>query len=220
MHTFKWTYSKDGSAASGSDCAWVDYILFPPFAPSPDPANISVNPLLFSKTLGLAGTNNDQLILSNTGEMDLTYTAQVVYIGAPGKSQATVYPLNTSYNTGTTTSSAKTQTSLVKGYPTAEAGWMKFDVSSIPDGAIINSVEFHGYVNATYFPYWNINPVTNDPVTTASSTLYSDIIAESSSGYYLYQSEASSYSTGWKVHTLEGMPMPTFRLPWHKTGLQ
>lgn len=29
-HTFKWIYSKDYSTASGSDCAWVDYILFPP----------------------------------------------------------------------------------------------------------------------------------------------------------------------------------------------
>ncbi len=31
-HTFKWEYSKDFSVSSGSDCAWVDYILFPPFA--------------------------------------------------------------------------------------------------------------------------------------------------------------------------------------------
>jgi hypothetical protein len=29
-HTFKWTYEKDGSVSNGSDCAWVDYILFPP----------------------------------------------------------------------------------------------------------------------------------------------------------------------------------------------
>ena len=28
-HTFKWEYMKDGSQASGSDCAWLDYILFP-----------------------------------------------------------------------------------------------------------------------------------------------------------------------------------------------
>jgi len=34
-HTFKWTYSKDVYYSSGSDCAWVDYILFPPvFNPS------------------------------------------------------------------------------------------------------------------------------------------------------------------------------------------
>jgi len=32
LHTFKWTYSKDGSATGGSDAAWVDYIVFPPMA--------------------------------------------------------------------------------------------------------------------------------------------------------------------------------------------
>ncbi len=29
-HTFRWTYSKDGSESDGSDCAWVDLITFPP----------------------------------------------------------------------------------------------------------------------------------------------------------------------------------------------
>ena len=28
-HTFKWTYSKDGGTTGGSDCAWVDNIVFP-----------------------------------------------------------------------------------------------------------------------------------------------------------------------------------------------
>lgn len=28
-HTLTWTYSKDGSVSSGSDCAWVDYIILP-----------------------------------------------------------------------------------------------------------------------------------------------------------------------------------------------
>ncbi len=28
--TFAWTYSKDGSVSSGSDCAWIDHIIFPP----------------------------------------------------------------------------------------------------------------------------------------------------------------------------------------------
>lgn len=31
-HSFKWEYYKDYSVSSGSDCVWVDYILFPPFA--------------------------------------------------------------------------------------------------------------------------------------------------------------------------------------------
>ena len=33
-HTFKWEYMKDGSVSSGSDCAWIDYIVFPALAPS------------------------------------------------------------------------------------------------------------------------------------------------------------------------------------------
>ena len=31
--TFKWAYEKDGSVSSGSDCAWIDYIVFPPYTP-------------------------------------------------------------------------------------------------------------------------------------------------------------------------------------------
>ena len=30
QHTFKWSYTKDGSVNSGDDCAWIDDIIFPP----------------------------------------------------------------------------------------------------------------------------------------------------------------------------------------------
>ncbi|MCF8234926.1 MAG: T9SS type A sorting domain-containing protein [Bacteroidales bacterium] len=30
IHTFKWEYRKDGYLSEGADCAWVDYIVFPP----------------------------------------------------------------------------------------------------------------------------------------------------------------------------------------------
>ena len=29
-HTYKWEYNKDGYVSDGSDCAWIDYIIFPP----------------------------------------------------------------------------------------------------------------------------------------------------------------------------------------------
>jgi len=32
QHTFKWVYEKDYTVSSGADCAWLDYILLPPFA--------------------------------------------------------------------------------------------------------------------------------------------------------------------------------------------
>jgi carboxypeptidase T len=203
LHTFKWSYIKDANTIGGSDRAWVDYIIFPPTAPVPDPPVIAVTPDQFTKTLTLSGSSSDLLYVANNGEMPLNYTAEVKY-NSGSTSPDSVFALNANYNTGSTTSSSKTQASLVKGYPTSEAGWMKFDISGIPDGATINSIEFHGYVNATNYPYWNITPVTNDPVTASPSVLYNDIIAEASSGYYLYRSETSSYTTGWKVYTLGG----------------
>ena len=30
--TFRWVYTKDASASSGSDCAWIDYIQLPPYS--------------------------------------------------------------------------------------------------------------------------------------------------------------------------------------------
>lgn len=202
-HTLKWSYTKDVYVVSGSDCAWVDYIIFPPIIPPPDPAEIDITPLSFTQSLPVNSSIDKQLSISNLGEADLNFTATVEYL-AGNKGIATVYPVNASYNTGTTTTSAKTQTSLVKGYPPTENGWMKFDVSSIPDGATINSVEFHGYVSATNYPYWSITPVINDPVTAASSVLYADINAEGTTGYYLFRNESSSFSTGWKTYTLGG----------------
>ncbi|MCD6176447.1 MAG: carboxypeptidase regulatory-like domain-containing protein, partial [Candidatus Cloacimonetes bacterium] len=32
IHTFKWEYTKDANTSSGSDCGWVDYIVFPPIS--------------------------------------------------------------------------------------------------------------------------------------------------------------------------------------------
>jgi len=33
IHEFKWVYSKDNSQSNGSDCGWIDYIVFPPIIP-------------------------------------------------------------------------------------------------------------------------------------------------------------------------------------------
>ena len=32
VHTLKWKYMKDVGVSTGSDCAWIDYIIFPPIA--------------------------------------------------------------------------------------------------------------------------------------------------------------------------------------------
>lgn len=41
FHTFKWEYSKDSSASSGSDCAWLDHLVLPIFNDFFPPRNLS-----------------------------------------------------------------------------------------------------------------------------------------------------------------------------------
>jgi hypothetical protein len=76
--TFKWVYDKDGSVSNGSDCAWVDYIVFPAVY-FPGPADITVNPELFSKVLQTNMSTSDNLIIGNTGDAQLEYTATINY---------------------------------------------------------------------------------------------------------------------------------------------
>ena len=44
VHTFEWKYSKDGYENSGQDCAWIDYIIFPPLEPEVSTDDMSVIP--------------------------------------------------------------------------------------------------------------------------------------------------------------------------------
>jgi len=73
-HTFKWVYLKDGSVSSGADCAWVDYIIFPPIQPPLAPASIQVNPGSFEVNLPADDVSVQQLSIANIGEMNLDFS--------------------------------------------------------------------------------------------------------------------------------------------------
>jgi uncharacterized cupredoxin-like copper-binding protein len=77
--TFKWQYYKDSSVSNGSDCAWIDYIIFPAVY-FPEPADIIVSPSLFEKALQVGNSSSDVLTIGNTGGTTLDYTARVVYL--------------------------------------------------------------------------------------------------------------------------------------------
>ncbi len=57
-HTFKWEYTKDGLVSNGSDCGWIDYIVFPPI-------NIGT----------LAPPQNLEAIVVNYNEVELSWDA-------------------------------------------------------------------------------------------------------------------------------------------------
>ena len=73
-HTFKWTYSKDSSVSSGSDCAWIDDITFP-ISASGEIAIIYVPQTEFNF---LELHPNDQvsadIVINNVGTVELTGT--------------------------------------------------------------------------------------------------------------------------------------------------
>ncbi len=164
-------------------------------------ADISYSPSSYSISMEANTTKDKILTLTNQGQADLNYSISAH--STTYRTTITVYPQNANDWTGTTDGNTKLEHSLVKGYNNQD-GWMKFDVSSIPDGVTINSIEFHGYVNATYWPYWSITPLSVDPVTATASELYSDINGEIDSGYYLHSNESQSFATGWHVYTLVG----------------
>ena len=76
-HTFTWKYTKDGSVDSGSDCAWIDYIIFPPLA-APDFPSITVTPLVYDVWLEPGTSTQRDLTIGNVDDGTLHYTLDVV----------------------------------------------------------------------------------------------------------------------------------------------
>jgi uncharacterized membrane protein len=65
-HTFTWTYEKDYSMSSGSDCAWVDDIVFPSVAGNAGSPEIAVD--LTSHDFGTVTVATVDMEISNNGE--------------------------------------------------------------------------------------------------------------------------------------------------------
>ncbi|MCK5080342.1 MAG: hypothetical protein KAR09_10375, partial [Bacteroidales bacterium] len=70
--------------STGSDCGWVDYIIFPPISPPPAPPNIEINPESFEVTLPPDNQTTQTLTISNIGEADLEFSITKYY--QPNKS--------------------------------------------------------------------------------------------------------------------------------------
>ena len=165
------------------------------------PPQISVYPGELNVSLTPGETTDKILTIYNTGGPVLDFQASVNYTNM---SEAIVQadPQAVNFWTGSCTGSLKTETSLVVAYNN-EDGWMKFDVSMIPEGADITSIELHGYVNDTYWPYWSITSLPHDPLSASAGTIRSWIESHSgTSEAYYFGNESSSFSTGWHSWSL------------------
>ncbi|MCF7920512.1 MAG: T9SS type A sorting domain-containing protein [Candidatus Cloacimonetes bacterium] len=75
----EWRYEKDGYVSSGSDCAWIDYIIFPAIG-IPDPAEMlldteEINFILEEGEAGYAG-----ITIANEGEANLEWSMTKHYL--------------------------------------------------------------------------------------------------------------------------------------------
>lgn len=81
QHTLEWTYYKDTSVSSGSDCAWLDYITFPPTTIIEDvevvtQENVEIypNPNNGAFNIELGDNQDDVMVYNAMGQ--LVYQAQ------------------------------------------------------------------------------------------------------------------------------------------------
>ncbi len=71
---FKWSYEKDGSVSNGSDCAWIDEIIFPAVGGGDAPIiNLSTEEIDFGN-VEIGETAIEQLTIFNLGTVELNGT--------------------------------------------------------------------------------------------------------------------------------------------------
>ena len=63
VHTFRWTYKKDYSVSTGEDCAWIDYVVFPPSIELE--SDISQTPASIFKALPVDSAAIDSVLITN-----------------------------------------------------------------------------------------------------------------------------------------------------------
>ncbi len=81
-HTLAWTYSKDGSVSTGSDAAWIDYVVFPTIAPPAFP-DVSWTPAALTEGLAPGGMSTQTVTLTNNGDGELDFTSTAFMSPAP-----------------------------------------------------------------------------------------------------------------------------------------
>ena len=155
-HTFKWSYSKDGSINSGDDCAWIDNIVFPPtnvitfITPASDlEATVDGHNVALTWT---ASTDAVSYVVKRNGETVATVTetqaTDVIEVG--GTYKYSVYAVNANGAMSAPTSTIVT----VEFTGVEEAQNVNVNIYPNPTTGVLNVV-----TNANNYEYQIINSV-------------------------------------------------------------
>ena len=148
-HTFKWSFTKDGSVTDGADCGWVDNVTFPPVYIEPDVilgdsnydgvVNILDVILVVNMVLEIDEADYNSSDLNGDGNIDILDIVATVNIvlGISGKSaldgDAVIY-------ISSEKASIKSN-NLISGIEFDYEGEIAIDEASIPNGWKIYSNE-------------------------------------------------------------------------------
>ncbi len=105
----------------------------------------------------------------------------------------TVWPLDLAYWTGSTNGTSFTQDSKMRIQgANVEDSWAKFNLSGIPNGVTLNSLNLHYYVEQQNIPYFRINRLMSDPMVGTPAQVMANI-----TGGMAYLTTTSGYAVGW-----------------------
>jgi hypothetical protein len=103
-HILRWEYVKDGGTSSGDDCAWLDYIIFPPVG-VPAPPMLYVNPAIIELECDQYATSLGTILnISNIGGGTILYSVKTENPTSRDVSDCFITNSTTIFEPGETTS--------------------------------------------------------------------------------------------------------------------
>jgi agmatine/peptidylarginine deiminase len=233
-HIFKWTYAKDSIVSSGSDCAWLDNVIFPSGATAPlyPPQNLTASagnglvslswqaPLSVSPT-GYQVFRNDVNITTTpvtglsytdatvTNEQTYTYYLKAVYAGgiSPAGNSVTAMPTaaqSVLVAIGTGTSSQSYPIDRYYNYSTHEAIYLASELGSAG--------------NLTKIAYYKSSGTDLNSISAVSIYLKHTTATTLTSGTYALTDYTQVYSGSFPNTSASGWMEVSFNTPFAYNG--
>ncbi len=138
IHTFKWSYEKDGSVSNGSDCGWIDYIIFPAIGEL-IPPDFVITPDTIEVSLAQNGSAQRTITLANNGGGVVNYALSIFSADRSIDGSTLTCDLS-SYTPGNSYTLTFTVTN-----GSSDAEWLTDISIAFPAGVIVNgSTDFEG----------------------------------------------------------------------------
>ncbi|MCF7920306.1 MAG: T9SS type A sorting domain-containing protein [Candidatus Cloacimonetes bacterium] len=147
-HTLEWKYEKDGGTSSGDDCAWLDYIIFPPIGVPSAPV-LQVNPILLSLECSQGEILQSELQLSNIGGGTILYSVRTENPARRDVSASYLENSTTIFEPGESTTWEFTAYNL-----STDNEWVQEVDIQFPEGVTVVTAEDF-YVDLNRVMYWD-----------------------------------------------------------------